>query len=498
MQKLFITLACCLTTLALLAQSNINRVEYFLDSDPGFGNGTSISITPGSDLVNIPASVPIGNLSAGVHKFFLRSRNADGKWSITNSFVFAIIKPTAAAVSVTKAEYFLDADPGFGNGTIITITPGLDKPDVPVAVPIGDVAPGVHKLSVRSASDDGRWSVTNTFVFAKLLPPPPAANIVSAEYFYDTDPGYGKAVPLAINASTNLPDFNSPINITGLAAGSHKMYIRSRNADGKWSITNVIGFNIASLAATPFININSITNKFLCGDQGFLLAYHATGTYNNGNVFTVQMSDINGSFASPVAIGSLVSTASSTIKCTIPTHVQDGSGYKIRVVSSDPQVTGITSDTVFSLLDQPRFPDTTTFVVCLTDKITLQPLYNTSPYTTSWSTQTPSAVGIGSYLMYTQNTAKCKDTTVIIVKQDVNQWTGAVSKNWHDATNWSTGRVPNEKTHVFIIQAPNICELSQSDVNIASIQLKPGGVLNIINNRQINIIANCKPLPVIE
>lgn len=496
MQKSFISLACCLAALASFSQSNINRVEYFFDSDPGFGNAISIPISPGTNLANIPANVPIGNLATGIHKFYLRGKDADNKWSVTNSFLLAIVKPFGPAASIVRAEYFIDQDPGFGNASVIPVTPGLNKTDVPVAVPVGELAAGVHTLYIRGAADDGKWSITNRFLFAKVLPPVAPSSIAAAEYFYDSDPGFGKAVPIVLNPATNLPDFNSPINITGLATGSHKMFIRGKNSDGKWSITNVFSFSITSQAATPFININSITNKFLCGDQSFLLAYHATGSYTNGNIFTVQMSDINGSFSSPVAIGSLSDIASNSIRCTIPTHVQDGTGYKIRVVSSSPEVTGIVSDTVFTLLDQPRFPDTVTFVVCITDKTTLLPLYNTSPYTPSWSTPTPSVVGIGSYQMYTQNTAKCKDTAVIIVKQDVAKWTGTTSNNWHTASNWSTNRVPGAVTHVVINSVtPNFCELSQEDVNISSIQIKAGGVLNITNNRAIHITASCSPLP---
>jgi hypothetical protein len=166
------------------------------------------------------------------------------------------------------------------------------------------------------------------------------------------------------------------------------------------------------------------------------------------------------------------------------------------VVSSNPVVTGVQSDTAFTLFDQPRYADTSVFVVCQQDKLNLLNVYNTSAYTLSWSTGTPSAAPIGSYQMYTQNTSKCKDTAVIIVKQDIARWTGTTSKNWHTASNWSTNKVPGAVTHVIIDSVtPNICELSQSDVNVSSVQVKAGGVLNVINSHVINVTATCSPLP---
>jgi hypothetical protein len=59
-------------------------------------------------------------------------------------------------------------------------------------------------------------------------------------------------------------------------------------------------------------------------------------TYNAGNTVTAQLSDASGSFANPVNIGSITATASGTINATIPAGTPSGTGYKIRVVSSNP------------------------------------------------------------------------------------------------------------------------------------------------------------------
>lgn len=65
-----------------------------------------------------------------------------------------------------------------------------------------------------------------------------------------------------------------------------------------------------------------------------------TDVFTAGNIYTVELSDASGSFASPINIGSLASTNNSaTINFTIPSGTATGSGYRIRVVSSAPSVT---------------------------------------------------------------------------------------------------------------------------------------------------------------
>ncbi|MCY7410641.1 MAG: hypothetical protein LH473_10230 [Chitinophagales bacterium] len=66
----------------------------------------------------------------------------------------------------------------------------------------------------------------------------------------------------------------------------------------------------------------------------------STGIYSAGNIFTAQLSDASGSFSSPTSIGTFTSTQSGTIGVTIPIATPTGTQYRIRVVSSNPSITG--------------------------------------------------------------------------------------------------------------------------------------------------------------
>ena len=95
-----------------------------------------------------------------------------------------------------------------------------------------------------------------------------------------------------------------------------------------------------TMAPGPNVSTNAITPTTLCAGASVDVPYTATGTFGSGNIFTAQLSNAAGSFATPQAIGTLSSTTSGTISATIPTGITYGTGYRIRVVSSNPNVVG--------------------------------------------------------------------------------------------------------------------------------------------------------------
>ncbi len=90
------------------------------------------------------------------------------------------------------------------------------------------------------------------------------------------------------------------------------------------------------------LNTGSVPTS-LCAGASTSVSYTASGIFNAGNIFTAQLSDANGSFVSPLAIGTLTSTAlSGNIGVTIPMNTISGSGYRIRIVSSN--LSGVGAD----------------------------------------------------------------------------------------------------------------------------------------------------------
>lgn len=102
------------------------------------------------------------------------------------------------------------------------------------------------------------------------------------------------------------------------------------------SALTVLLSSAACCALQAQITVNPMVPVAICGSPTLNVSFTANGTYNAGNVFSVELSDASGSFAAPSVIGSVVGTASGSISCTFPAGLTGGTGRAIRVVASDP------------------------------------------------------------------------------------------------------------------------------------------------------------------
>jgi hypothetical protein len=127
-------------------------------------------------------------------------------------------------------------------------------------------------------------------------------------------------------------------------AGTVTFYVagNATNADNSSSgdriYTNSYAFTEAASPAT--IAAATFNPAVICRGGQLVVNFSTTGTFNSGNIFTVQLSNAAGSFASPTNIGTLTATTAAAINATIPVSATGGTGYKVRVVSSNPVVTG--------------------------------------------------------------------------------------------------------------------------------------------------------------
>ncbi|MFN3876236.1 MAG: hypothetical protein ACK4L7_10045, partial [Flavobacteriales bacterium] len=139
-----------------------------------------------------------------------------------------------------------------------------------------------------------------------------------------------------VQQSINLPEFS---NQATLRFGFRFFNGTTLSAqDPAFAVDDV---RITSAAAVPpSVATGEILGAAFCQGAQINVSYTASGTFNAGNIFTAQLSDGSGGFGSPVAIGSVSSTTSGSIACTIPPSTPPGNGYRIRVVASDPATTG--------------------------------------------------------------------------------------------------------------------------------------------------------------
>ena len=278
----------------IIPATNVNKLEYFIDADPGFGSGTPVTITAGANVADVFFTVDITSRTNGFHNIFIRSKDNAGNWSITNKWLF--FKDIIPATNVSKLEYFVDTDPGFGNATNVTITPGANISDIFWTVDITGLSNGFHNIFIRSKDNAGNWSITNKWLFFKDLIP--ATNVSKLEYFVDNDPGFGNGTNVTITPGANISDLLIPVNTTALSEGFHKVFVRSRDNNGSWTITNRFGF-FKEYILSPF-NVKT-GEYFFDTDPGF------------GNGTPIPFTDPKGNdiadFSFPTNISSLTNNA---------------------------------------------------------------------------------------------------------------------------------------------------------------------------------------------
>jgi len=105
------------------------------------------------------------------------------------------------------------------------------------------------------------------------------------------------------------------------------------------------------LGILPISNLNN----YFCAGNNVTVPYVISGTFSTTNIVRAELSDATGSFARPVAIGSVVSSVSGSIIAKIPGLTPSGNGYRIRVTSSNPIRTS--NSTPFNTYVQGGLPD---------------------------------------------------------------------------------------------------------------------------------------------
>lgn len=248
------------------AATNIIRAEYFLDTDPGFGKATRIAINPAKDIAAQEIEVDLSSLGKGVHFLYLRTQDELGNWShysysVFKNFVIPAYGTAQKKEDLIEAEYFIDSDPGYGNGIPASLDRTTDVSGQIISVNLTNLSEGMHVFYLRTKDASGKWSqvANRLFSYSGTLPYPeaPAAAkpIIAAEYFIDTDPGFGKGKAIDITPSVEMNNQVFDVPLDGLTQGVHYLYIRSK--ENPWSMTAVASFTYGSVVPLQWLYVKA-------------------------------------------------------------------------------------------------------------------------------------------------------------------------------------------------------------------------------------------------
>lgn len=161
----------------------------------------------------------------------------------------------------------------------------------------------------------------------------------------------------------------------------------------------------------------SFADTAYCIGDTIHLPYSVTRNYRSTNVFTVQLSNTSGSFASPVNIGSITSPAAGVIHCPLSTSIPPGLGYRVRIIASAPADTSEDNGLDIKIRAYPSKPVAVSNDPCSGNTLTLNAGNNVSGVVWIWS-------GPNSFSSAIQNpviaNAQTTNSGTYIVTADLN------------------------------------------------------------------------------
>lgn len=244
---------------------------------------------------------------------------------------------TATDVAAASFSFGLDADSDDGQGGISAFS-GVD---IAGGVNENGVAGGPFDLDPSNAynniANDGQLNANGiTTVTAN------SAVIFFGMMANDTNGENVSATNPTSWSELYDEDFNNANLDTGIISswGTRTTAGATGNASSNLGAPTTNGALLIALRRfTGTITTGTVTGP-ICAGSNIAVPYTITGTYATGNVFTAQLSNSSGSFASPIAIGTATATTAGSISATIPAGQGAGSSYRIRVVSNFPPATG--------------------------------------------------------------------------------------------------------------------------------------------------------------
>lgn len=151
-------------------------------------------------------------------------------WFLIGMMMFSII---LSAQQLTGLEYYFDKDPGIGKANKVALS--ATYVDTSFSFSVTTLSTGLHTLFIRAFDQNGYYSITKSGNFIKYDGVDSIFKVVYAEYFFDTDPGLGKATAIDVVQSNPIEkDFT--INIPDNGKESRNFYLRVKDSYGKWSI----------------------------------------------------------------------------------------------------------------------------------------------------------------------------------------------------------------------------------------------------------------------
>lgn len=234
MSRRIILIVMTLLLASAMQAQDLVRMEYFFDSDPGYGNGFPLT---GASTGENTYEMSFESLTPGYHLLSLRAQDENGCWSTVMSRP-VYVQSVLEAIPVRQIEYFFDTDPGYGKGFALAQP---NEGENTYEISFESLSSGYHLLSLRAQDEKGRWSsVVSRPIFVAN-----PQKVVTMEYFIDNDPGEGKATAVKLPEDLSAP-LAFEVATEQLEPGEHKFCVRAKGTDGIWTYLSKKSFTVSN------------------------------------------------------------------------------------------------------------------------------------------------------------------------------------------------------------------------------------------------------------
>lgn len=328
--------------------------EVSLASTSGFGSSLTLTQTGGT-VTNTPIYVRLSGAAAGSPSGNVT--NVSGSASQNVAVTGTVTAPTVPALanySLTTVNAGASSAPATFVATNVAATAITRGPGVSN---VGSGA-GLFGSNSWSAASLAAAQTSNEYLTFSITPDQGyEANVTSVtvnayrtssgpqtlELLVSTDDAFGSYTSLGnrsvaittpslltFTPTTALPRVVSKLyfRLYGYTSGGGNMYLaQSGTTDG------VVVYGTATAVTTPTIYTGTVSPMPACAGSNITVSYSTAGPAATG-AFSVQLSDASGSFAAPVALTTVSSTATS-VTATVAGSTANGTGYRVRVVNAD-------------------------------------------------------------------------------------------------------------------------------------------------------------------
>ncbi|MDI6766193.1 MAG: T9SS type A sorting domain-containing protein, partial [Bacteroidota bacterium] len=218
--------------------------EYFINTDPGEGNGMLIIAQYDTAIVNIAFNPPANEGDI----IYVRFKSSNGKWS--GARAIRSKKPFSNPSSkLVAAEYFIDNDPGEGSGNPV---PGEYDSQV-VHIEHEHRGSLGRALYLRFKDSNEAWGPARSILVRDTLLNS-GSHLVAEEYFINVDPGIGNGNLFSIGNAESIYVPHIPVT------RNDHIYLRVKDNYGRWSVATSKQFRYKTIDSSLY-NL-----KFLNGD----------------------------------------------------------------------------------------------------------------------------------------------------------------------------------------------------------------------------------------